>query len=133
MFVRGKGREENILQKININKDWEFEKEGVKSVVSLPHTWNEEDGRSALADTKLVRHGRRRDKKGPLFGERQGERDLRRQRGAYRAQTARGRHHRQVVRQPRQTLQGEHPAQNSAYRSSAQGRGEWILADDKKE
>lgn len=28
------------MQKININKDWEFEKEGVKSVVSLPHTWN---------------------------------------------------------------------------------------------
>lgn len=34
------------MQKININKDWEFEKEGVKSVVSLPHTWNGEDGRS---------------------------------------------------------------------------------------
>lgn len=32
------------MQKININKDWEFEKEGVKSVVSLPHTWNGEDG-----------------------------------------------------------------------------------------
>ena len=42
------------MQKININKDWEFEKEGVKSVVSLPHTWNGEDGQSALADTKLV-------------------------------------------------------------------------------
>ena len=51
------------MQKININKYWEFEKEGVKSVVSLPHTWNGEDGWSALADTKLVRHGRRRDKK----------------------------------------------------------------------
>ena len=34
------------MQKININKDWEFEKEGVKSVVSLPHTWNGEDGQS---------------------------------------------------------------------------------------
>ena len=34
------------MQKININKDWEFEKEGVKSVISLPHTWNGEDGQS---------------------------------------------------------------------------------------
>ena len=31
---------------ININKDWEFEKEGVKSVVSLPHTWNGTDGQN---------------------------------------------------------------------------------------
>lgn len=31
---------------ININKDWEFEKEGVKSVVSLPHTWNGKDGQN---------------------------------------------------------------------------------------
>ena len=31
---------------ININKDWEFEKEGVKSVVSLPHTWNGIDGQN---------------------------------------------------------------------------------------
>lgn len=31
---------------ININKDWEFEKDGVKSVVSLPHTWNGKDGQN---------------------------------------------------------------------------------------
>lgn len=36
----------NFLKKVNINSDWEFEKEGVKSVVSLPHTWNGEDGQS---------------------------------------------------------------------------------------
>ena len=34
------------MKKVNINSDWEFEKEGVKSVVSLPHTWNGEDGQS---------------------------------------------------------------------------------------
>ena len=34
------------MQKVNINGDWEFEKEGVCSVVSLPHTWNGEDGQS---------------------------------------------------------------------------------------
>lgn len=34
------------MRKININSDWEFEKEGVKSVVSLPHTWNGADGQS---------------------------------------------------------------------------------------
>ena len=28
------------MKKVNIDSDWEFEKEGVKSVVSLPHTWN---------------------------------------------------------------------------------------------
>ncbi len=32
------------MKKININDGWEFEKEGVKSVVSLPHTWNGKDG-----------------------------------------------------------------------------------------
>ena len=34
------------MSKININKDWEFEKEGVKSDVSLPHTWNGIDGQN---------------------------------------------------------------------------------------
>lgn len=34
------------MNKININKDWEFEKEGVKSDVSLPHTWNGIDGQN---------------------------------------------------------------------------------------
>lgn len=34
------------MRKVNINSDWEFEKEGVKSVVSLPHTWNGADGQS---------------------------------------------------------------------------------------
>lgn len=34
------------MKKVNINKDWEFEKEGVKSVVSLPHTWNGKDGQN---------------------------------------------------------------------------------------
>ena len=34
------------MQKVNINGDWEFEKEGERSVVSLPHTWNGEDGQS---------------------------------------------------------------------------------------
>ncbi len=34
------------MNKININKDWEFEKEGVKSNVSLPHTWNGIDGQN---------------------------------------------------------------------------------------
>ena len=34
------------MNKININKDWEFEKEGVKSDVSLPHTWNGSDGQN---------------------------------------------------------------------------------------
>lgn len=34
------------MKKVNINSDWEFEKEGLKSVVSLPHTWNGEDGQS---------------------------------------------------------------------------------------
>ena len=43
-----------------------------------------------------------------------------------------GQHHRYVVRQTRQTVQGEHLAQNSAYRSAIKGRGERIFADDKK-
>lgn len=34
------------MNKININKDWEFEKEGVKTNVSLPHTWNGLDGQN---------------------------------------------------------------------------------------
>lgn len=34
------------MNKININKDWEFEKEGVKTNVSLPHTWNGTDGQN---------------------------------------------------------------------------------------
>lgn len=34
------------MNKININKDWEFEKEGVKTHVSLPHTWNGIDGQN---------------------------------------------------------------------------------------
>lgn len=31
---------------VNINKDWEFEKEGEKSRISLPHTWNGIDGQN---------------------------------------------------------------------------------------
>ena len=34
------------MKKVNINKDWEFEKEGVKTTVSLPHTWNGKDGQN---------------------------------------------------------------------------------------
>ncbi len=36
------------MKRININEDWEFEKEGVKSRVSLPHTWNGKDGQSGI-------------------------------------------------------------------------------------
>lgn len=35
-----------VLKTVNINKDWEFEKEGSKSTVSLPHTWNGLDGQN---------------------------------------------------------------------------------------
>lgn len=31
---------------VNINKDWEFEKQGEKTVVTLPHTWNGKDGQN---------------------------------------------------------------------------------------
>lgn len=34
------------MRSVNINKDWEFEKEGVKTKISLPHTWNGEDGQN---------------------------------------------------------------------------------------
>lgn len=34
------------MKTVNINNDWEFEKEGSKSTVSLPHTWNGEDGQN---------------------------------------------------------------------------------------
>lgn len=45
-FIGNDEGREIFLKKVNINSDWEFEKEGVKSVVSLPHTWNGEDGQS---------------------------------------------------------------------------------------
>lgn len=34
------------MKTVNINKDWEFEKQGVKTVLSLPHTWNGIDGQN---------------------------------------------------------------------------------------
>lgn len=34
------------MKKININENWEFEKQGSKTKVSLPHTWNGEDGQN---------------------------------------------------------------------------------------
>lgn len=35
-----------MIKKVNLNKDWTFEKQGVKSTVDLPHTWNAEDGQN---------------------------------------------------------------------------------------
>ncbi len=35
-----------VLKTVNINQDWEFEKEGSTSTVSLPHTWNGLDGQN---------------------------------------------------------------------------------------
>lgn len=32
-----------------INEQWEFEKQGERTVVSLPHTWNAEDGQTGPA------------------------------------------------------------------------------------
>lgn len=39
-------KEAKAVKIVNINTDWEFEKEGEKSRVSLPHTWNGLDGQN---------------------------------------------------------------------------------------